>query len=85
MAKHERETIKSGKSGKSSEEEPPASQEPRERLPKKPYEAELYRLQGELVKVQEWMRTSGAADRDHLRGPRRGRQGRHDQAGARST
>jgi polyphosphate kinase len=70
MAKHEHETSKSGKSGKSSprkprasqasEEEPPASQEPRKRLPKKPYEAELYRMQGELVKVQEWMRTSGA-------------------------
>ncbi len=42
MAKHEKQTSKSG------------------RLPKKPYNAELYRLQGELVKVQEWMRTSGA-------------------------
>src|SRR5580693_10009366 len=30
------------------------------RLPKKPYEAELYRLQAELVKVQEWVRAEGA-------------------------
>jgi polyphosphate kinase len=29
------------------------------RLPKKPYEAELYRLQAELVKVQEWVRAEG--------------------------
>jgi polyphosphate kinase 2 len=28
-----------------------------ERLPKKAYEAELFRLQGELVKLQEWVRT----------------------------
>jgi polyphosphate kinase len=30
------------------------------RLPKKPYEAELYRLQAELVKAQEWVRAEGA-------------------------
>ena len=30
-----------------------------DRLPKDVYEAELYRLQAELVKVQEWVRTSG--------------------------
>jgi polyphosphate kinase 2 len=60
MAKHEHETGKSGKSGKSPSAAPPASKEPTERLPKKPYEKELVRLQGELVKVQEWMRTSGA-------------------------
>jgi polyphosphate kinase len=30
------------------------------RLPRKQYETELYRLQGELVKMQEWMRSSGA-------------------------
>ena len=57
MAKHEQQTGKSGKSRKSP---PPASKEPTERLPKKPYEAELKRLQRELVKVQEWLRTSGA-------------------------
>ncbi len=31
-----------------------------ERLPKKVYEAELFRLQGELVKLQEWVRAEGA-------------------------
>ena len=30
------------------------------RLPKDVYEKELYRLQAELVKMQEWARTSGA-------------------------
>jgi polyphosphate kinase len=31
-----------------------------ERLPKKTYEAELFRLQGELVKLQEWVKVEGA-------------------------
>jgi polyphosphate kinase len=30
------------------------------KLPRRLYEAELYRLQGELVKMQEWMRSAGA-------------------------
>jgi polyphosphate kinase len=30
------------------------------RLPKKAYETELFRLQGELVKLQEWVKTEGA-------------------------
>ena len=30
------------------------------RLPREPYERELYRLQGELVKMQEWLRSAGA-------------------------
>jgi len=30
------------------------------KLPRHAYEAELYRLQGELVKMQEWMRSAGA-------------------------
>jgi polyphosphate kinase len=30
------------------------------RVPKKPYEKELYRLQAELMKVQEWVRAEGA-------------------------
>jgi polyphosphate kinase 2 len=30
------------------------------RLPKKPYERELYRLQAELVTMQEWVRSTGA-------------------------
>src|ERR1700728_2671969 len=31
-----------------------------EKLPKKAYEKELYRLQAELVKMQNWARASGA-------------------------
>jgi polyphosphate kinase 2 len=31
-----------------------------QKLPRQLYETELYRLQGELVKMQEWMRTEGA-------------------------
>jgi polyphosphate kinase len=31
-----------------------------QKVPRQVYEAELYRLQGELVKMQEWMRTTGA-------------------------
>jgi len=31
-----------------------------ERLPKSTYEAELFRLQGELVKLQEWVKVEGA-------------------------
>src|SRR5690349_12226044 len=30
------------------------------RVPKQVYETELFRLQGELVKLQEWVRTEGA-------------------------
>jgi polyphosphate kinase len=30
------------------------------KLPKRVYETELFRLQGELVKIQEWMRSTGA-------------------------
>jgi polyphosphate kinase len=31
-----------------------------DRLPRRPYEAELFRLQADLVKMQEWVRTEGA-------------------------
>jgi polyphosphate kinase len=31
----------------------------RERIPRKPYEKELFRLQAELVNLQEWVRTEG--------------------------
>jgi polyphosphate kinase 2 len=37
-----------------------AASKPVERLPKKTYERELLRLQGELVKLQEWIRAEGA-------------------------
>jgi len=62
-------TNKSGKSGKSEKSGKPAAgrgkavrpAEPDEhRLPRRAYEEELYRLQAELVKVQEWTRASGA-------------------------
>ncbi|HEV3381746.1 MAG TPA: polyphosphate kinase 2 [Trebonia sp.] len=43
----------SGKSGKS-------GADGEQRLPKQAYERELYRLQAELVKMQNWTRTSGA-------------------------
>jgi len=44
--------VKASKDGKASSKV--------RRLPKKPYEAELYRLQAELVKAQEWVRAEGA-------------------------
>jgi len=37
-----------------------AVQELAPRVPRKPYEKELYRLQAELMKVQEWLRAEGA-------------------------
>jgi len=42
--------------GKKAAHQPDGTQ----RLPRQLYETELYRLQGELVKMQEWMRTEGA-------------------------
>ena len=36
------------------------AQELAEQVPRKPYEKELYRLQAELMKVQEWVRAEGA-------------------------
>jgi polyphosphate kinase len=36
------------------------SKQETQKLPRKLYETELYRLQGELVRMQEWMRTAGA-------------------------
>src|SRR5215469_6738144 len=37
----------------------PATQQRPAKMPRKAYEKELYRLQGELVKVQEWVRAEG--------------------------
>jgi polyphosphate kinase 2 len=48
---------KSGKSGKRDE---PGAGEEVARMPRKIYETELFRLQAELVKLQEWVRTEGA-------------------------
>jgi polyphosphate kinase 2 len=39
---------------------PPRPSQETPKLPRKLYETELYRLQGELVKMQEWMRSAGA-------------------------
>src|SRR4051794_6081054 len=36
------------------------SETKQEKLPKKPYERELARLQAELVTLQEWVRSTGA-------------------------
>src|SRR5215471_15135066 len=49
-------TTKSAKSGKSGT----SSKKTQERLPRHVYETELFRLQAQLVKMQEWTRSSGA-------------------------
>ena len=49
-------------------------------MSRKEYEREKYLLQVELLKLQSWVKEIGRAGRDPVRGPRRGRQGRHDQA-----
>jgi polyphosphate kinase len=47
---------KSGTPGKHGKSKTATKQRPVERLGRTPYEKELYRLQGELMKVQEWVR-----------------------------
>ena len=51
-----------------------------ERMERDVYEEQKYQLQIELLKFQYWIADTGAEARDPLRGTRRGRQGRHDQA-----
>jgi polyphosphate kinase 2 len=46
--------------GKNGKAKTAAVQELAPRVPRKPYEKELYRLQAELMKVQEWLRADGA-------------------------
>jgi polyphosphate kinase len=46
--------------GKNGKAKAATVQELEPRVPKKPYEKELYRLQAELMKVQEWVRADGA-------------------------
>jgi polyphosphate kinase len=53
MAHHNGKARTRDKNGKSSAGAPA-------RLARAPYEKELFRLQGELVKLQEWVRTEGA-------------------------
>jgi polyphosphate kinase 2 len=55
----------SGKAGKGSRQFSNGQEQPRQvsgkqKLPRQVYENELFRLQGELVKMQEWMRAAGA-------------------------
>jgi hypothetical protein len=52
----------------------------RRQLPLQNYEQQKFKLQVELLKLQAWVKETGAARRHPLRGPRRGRQGRRDQA-----
>jgi polyphosphate kinase 2 len=49
---------KTSAAGSKSEAKRPAQQRPA-KMPRKAYEEELYRLQGELVKLQEWVRAEG--------------------------
>ena len=51
-----------------------------ERLSRDEYDGEKRLLQIELLKLQNWVKASRREDRHPLRGPGRGRQGRHDQA-----
>ncbi len=46
--------------GKNGKVKVATAQELARRVPRKPYEKELYRLQAELMKVQEWVRAEGA-------------------------
>ena len=46
--------------GKNGKVKAATAQELARRVPRKPYEKELYRLQAELMKVQEWVRAEGA-------------------------
>ena len=67
--------------------EPEAATASRPALEEQFYAAELYRLQVELVKLQEWIKAHRPEGGGDLRGARRGRQGRRHQAHhrARST
>jgi len=51
---------KDGKDGKDGKRGTPNEAEEIVRMPKKIYEKELFRLQAELVKLQEWVRSEGA-------------------------
>jgi polyphosphate kinase len=46
--------------GKNGKVKAATTQELARRVPRRPYEKELYRLQAELMKVQEWVRAEGA-------------------------
>jgi len=59
-SKNGAENSGAGKSGMSSESKASESKGPGAKVSNAVYEAELYRLQTELVKVQEWVRATGA-------------------------
>jgi polyphosphate kinase len=48
------------KGGKNAKRDEPGAEEKVARMPRHIYETELFRLQAELVKLQEWVRTEGA-------------------------
>ena len=48
------------KGGKNGKRDQPGAEEEIARMPRGIYETELFRLQAELVKLQEWVRTEGA-------------------------
>ena len=48
------------KDGKSGKRDAPGAEEEIAHVPRKIYETELFRLQAELIKLQEWVRTEGA-------------------------
>jgi len=50
---------KGGKNGKNGKRDEPGTEGPVTRMPRQIYEKELFRLQAELVKLQEWVRTEG--------------------------
>src|SRR5215472_14970167 len=60
LAAEDRMSGQRDKSRKARPEAGPAAEPLAERVPAKLYRAELLRLQAELVKLQEWVRTEGA-------------------------
>ena len=46
---------------------PALKHDPASKFPRRAYERELMRLQGELVKIKEWVRTTRHARRDRVR------------------
>ena len=68
----------------SDESAPEAAAEPKAQskatMSRKEFEREMEKLQVELVKMQEWVKASGAKICVLFEGPRRRRQGRHHQA-----
>ena len=77
-SKKHHETSHEAAAGDASPEAP--DREPLPKMKRKPYEEEMRRLHGELVAMQEWVKSIGRQGLHRVRGTRHGRQGRHDQA-----